>query len=73
MKLVETRKFVHDLNNALNVAVINTFLLRRIHGDALDKEAIDNIEASLHDAELLIVKFETNLRSRQSNRQNNST
>jgi len=51
------RKYLHDLSNALNAAKINAYLLRRMHGDTLDKETIDGLDVSLHDAELLVSDF----------------
>ena len=53
----QTRKYLHDLSNALNAAKINAYLLRRMHGDLLDKETIDGLDASLHDAEQLVSEF----------------
>ena len=51
------RKYLHDLSNALNAAKINAYLLRRMHGDVLDKETIDGLDTSLHDAEQLVSEF----------------
>ena len=51
------RKYLHDLSNALNAAKINAYLLRRMHGDTLDKETIDGLDVSLHDAEVLVSDF----------------
>ncbi len=51
------RKYLHDLSNALNAAKINAYLLRRMHGDTLDKETIDGLDTSLHDAEQLVSEF----------------
>jgi hypothetical protein len=53
----EIRKYLHDLSNALNAAKINAYLLRRMHGDALDKETVDGLDSSLHDAEQLVSEF----------------
>jgi hypothetical protein len=53
----QTRKYLHDLSNALNAAKINAYLLRRMHGDMLDKETIDGLDTSLHDAEQLVSEF----------------
>jgi len=52
------RKLLHDLSNALNAAKINAYLLRRIHNDVLDKEAIDGLDSSLYDAERLVGDFQ---------------
>jgi hypothetical protein len=51
------RKYLHDLSNALNAAKINAYLLRRMHGESLDKETIDGLDTSLHDAEQLVSEF----------------
>jgi len=57
MNTNEIRKYLHDLSNALNAAKINAYLLRRMHGDALDKETVDGLDSSLHDAEQLVAEF----------------
>jgi hypothetical protein len=57
MQTTEIRKYLHDLSNALNAAKINAYLLRRMHGDVLDKETIDGLDSSLHDAEHLVTDF----------------
>jgi len=51
------RKYLHDLSNALNAAKINAYLLRRMHGDLLDRETMDGLDTSLHDAEQLVSDF----------------
>ncbi len=51
------RKLLHDLSNSLNAAKINAYLLRRLHGDLLDRETIDGLDASLFDAEHLVADF----------------
>ncbi len=53
----EIRKLLHDLSNALNAAKINAYLLRRMHGDLLDRETIDGLDSSLFDAEKLVSDF----------------
>jgi hypothetical protein len=53
----ELRKFLHDLANALNAAKINAYLLRRIHGDVLDRETVDGLDSSLYDAEKLVGEY----------------
>ena len=53
----EIRKLLHDLSNALNAAKINAYLLRRMHGDTLDKETVDGLDSSLYDAEKLVGDF----------------
>ena len=57
MEIDDLRKFLHDLSNALNAAKINAYLLRRMHGDVLDKETIDGLDSSLFDAEKLVAEF----------------
>jgi hypothetical protein len=53
----DIRKYLHDLSNALNAAKINAYLLRRMHGDILDKETADGLDSSLYDAEKLVSEF----------------
>jgi hypothetical protein len=53
----DIRKYLHDLSNSLNAAKINAYLLRRMHGDLLDKETADGLDASLYDAEKLVAEF----------------
>jgi hypothetical protein len=53
----DIRKYLHDLSNALNAAKINAYLLRRMHGDVLDKETVDGLDSSLFDAEKLVSDF----------------
>lgn len=57
MDTTDIRKYLHDLSNALNAAKINAYLLRRMHGDTLDKETVDGLDSSLHDAETLVSDF----------------
>lgn len=57
MNTSEIRKYLHDLSNALNAAKINAYLLRRMHGDILDKETADGLDSSLYDAEKLVSEF----------------
>lgn len=57
METSEIRKLLHDLSNALNAAKINAYLLRRMHGDLLDKETVDGLDSSLFDAEKLVADF----------------
>ena len=54
METSEMRKYLHDLSNALNAAKINAYLLRRMHGDTLDRETVDGLDSSLYDAERLV-------------------
>lgn len=57
MENTEIRRYLHDLNNALNAAKINAYLLRRMHGDSLDKETIDGLDGAIYDAERLVADF----------------
>jgi hypothetical protein len=57
METSEIRKYLHDLSNALNAAKINAYLLRRMHGDMLDKETVEGLDSSLYDAEKLVGEF----------------
>lgn len=54
MENSEMRKYLHDLSNALNAAKINAYLLRRIHGETLDRETVEGLDSSLMDAERLV-------------------
>ena len=53
----DIRKYLHDLSNALNAAKINAYLLRRMHGDLLDRETAEGLDSSLFDAEKLVAEF----------------
>ena len=53
----ELRKYLHDVSNALNAAKINAYLLRRMHGEVLDREAADGLDSSLFDAERLLAEL----------------
>lgn len=57
MNLVEIRQYLHAINNSLNAAKINAYLLRRMHQDALDKETLDGLDSALLDAEKLTSDF----------------
>jgi hypothetical protein len=59
----DIRKYLHDLSNALNAAKINAYLLRRMHGDVLDKETVDGLDSSLFDAEKLVSEFHRRVHS----------
>jgi hypothetical protein len=59
----DIRKYLHDLSNALNAAKINAYLLRRMHGDVLDKETVDGLDSSLFDAERLVSEFHRRIHS----------
>jgi hypothetical protein len=63
METNEIRKYLHDLSNALNAAKINAYLLRRMHGDLLDKETADGLDSSLFDAERLVSEFHRRVHS----------
>ena len=53
----DIRKYLHDLSNALNAAKINAYLLRRMHGDTLDRDTLEGLDSSLYDAERLVSEF----------------
>ncbi|HUO08176.1 MAG TPA: hypothetical protein VM008_07755 [Phycisphaerae bacterium] len=53
----DIRKYLHDLNNSLNAAKINAYLLRRMHGDLLDRETVDGLDSALLDAERLVAEL----------------
>ena len=58
METAEIRKFLHDLSNYLNAAKINTYLLRRMHADEIDRETLDGLDSALLDAEKLAGDFQ---------------
>ena len=66
METTEIRKYLHDLSNALNAAKINAYLLRRMHGDLLDKETADGLDSSLYDAEKLVSEFHRRVHAEMS-------
>jgi hypothetical protein len=51
------RKFLHDLNNALNVGKIHAFLLRQEGLNSKQAEALDGIDASLDSTRDIIAKI----------------
>ena len=57
IETTEIRRYLHDLSNALNAAKINAYLLRRMHGDILDKETMDGLDSSLQDTERIVSEF----------------
>lgn len=58
MDTASLRKLLHDLSNALNAAKINAYLLRRTSAGALDADAINGLDSSLHDAEILVGEYQ---------------
>ena len=54
METPQLRKFLHDLNNALNAGKINAYLLRQEGLNAKHTEALDGIEAALDNARDII-------------------
>ena len=66
MDIPEIRKYLHDLSNALNAAKINAYLLRRMHGDQLDKETADGLDSALMDAERLVADFHRRVHAEMS-------
>ncbi len=69
MDTMEIRKYLHDLSNALNAAKINAYLLRRMHGDQLDKETADGLDSALLDAERLVGEFHRKVHANVSQEQ----
>ena len=63
METTEIRKYLHDLSNALNAAKINAYLLRRMHGELLDRETVEGLDSSLQDAEKLVAEFHRRVHS----------
>ena len=55
----EIQKFLHTLNNHLNAANLNAFLLRRLHADNLDQDAILGLETALREANKLAKDFQS--------------
>ena len=51
------RKFLHDLNNALNAGKINAFLLRQESLDVKQAEALTGINAAFDSARDIIIKM----------------
>jgi hypothetical protein len=66
MDNLELRKYLHDLSNALNAAKINAYLLRRMHGEQLDKETADGLDSALMDAERLVKEFHQRVHAQMS-------
>jgi hypothetical protein len=66
MENTELRKYLHDLSNALNAAKINAYLLRRMHGEHLDKETADGLDSALMDAERLVGEFHRSVHAEMS-------
>ena len=58
MESGELRKYLHELGNALNAAKINAYLLRRMHGEILDRETVEGLDSSLFDAERLVAELQ---------------
>lgn len=66
MELSEIRKYLHDINNSLNAAKINAYLLRRMHEEVLDKDTLDGLDSALLDAEKLTSEFHQHVYELQS-------
>jgi hypothetical protein len=66
METTDIRRYLHDLSNALNAAKINAYLLRRMHGDMLDKETVDGLDVALYDAEKLVADFQRRVHGEMS-------
>ena len=65
MESKELRIFLHDLANALNAAKINTYLLGKLHGEALDRETFAGLNSALHDGEKLAGDFHRRVHAEQ--------
>lgn len=66
MESGEIQKFLHDLSNYLNAAKINTYLLRRMHADEIDRETLDGLDSALLDAEKLAGDFQHRVYAEQN-------
>ena len=58
MESRDIQRFLHQLNNALNSANINSALLRRMHADTIDRETMTRLETALHEAEEIARQFQ---------------
>ena len=72
MDNLQIRRYLHDLNNALNAVKINAYLLRRLHGEALDAQTMDSLDTALLDAERLVLKFQEQIHAESSDRNNDN-
>lgn len=61
----EIQKFLHTLNNHLNAASLNAFLLRRLHADNLDHDAILGLDTALRDANKLAKEFQARVQAQE--------
>jgi len=68
MDNTQIRRYLHDLNNALNAVKINAYLLRRLHGETLDAQTMDSLDAGLLDAERLVLRFQEQIHAESSGR-----
>ena len=57
MENAAIRAYLHDLNNALNSLKINAYLLRRLHAESLDPQAMDALDAAVGDIERIAADF----------------
>jgi hypothetical protein len=61
MRAVEMQQFLHDLNNHLNSANLNTTLLKSLHGTSLDAETMQRLDSALQNAAKLTREFQGRL------------
>jgi hypothetical protein len=62
----ETLKFLHALNNQLNAAILNAFLLRSLHPSLLDHETMEALDSALHAANKMVKEFQAQQVARDS-------
>ncbi|HEY4330394.1 MAG TPA: hypothetical protein VGN88_11715 [Phycisphaerae bacterium] len=58
MESSAVRTFLHDLNNQLNAANLNTCLLKQLHEKELDAETVIRLESALLQAIRLTKEFQ---------------
>jgi len=59
----DVHKFLHAINNQINAATLNAFLLRKLHAESLDETAMESLDAALRDADKVIKDFQRRLAS----------
>jgi hypothetical protein len=61
MRPAEIQQFLHDMNNYLNSANLNTTLLKSLHGVNLDAETVQRLDSALQNAAKLTKEFQARL------------
>jgi hypothetical protein len=61
MRTAEIQQFLHDMNNYLNSANLNTTLLKSLHGTNLDRETMQRLDTALQNAAKLTKGFQSRL------------